>query len=69
MKDSDPRPFGDETEAEEEERDEFEDFVSAFYSGDGQTRRRAQVGGCFFILPLAVILALVIFFVMFRLYK
>jgi len=69
MKDSDPRPLLDEDEAEEEERDEFEDFVSTFYSGDGRSRRRAGVGGCFFILPLAVILALVIFFVMLRLYK
>ena len=69
MKDSDPRPLLDEDEAEEEECDEFEDFVSAFYSGDGQARRRVWAGGCFFILPLAVILALVIFFVMFNLYK
>lgn len=68
MKDSDPRPLLDE-DKDEEERDEFEDFVSTFYSGDGRSRRRAGVGGCFFILPLAVILALVIFFVIFRLYK
>lgn len=68
MKDSDPRPLLDQ-DKDEEERDEFEDFVSTFYSGDGRSRRRAGVGGCFFILPLAIILALVIFFVMFRLYK